>query len=550
MSYKHVILNSHPSSFYMLDEVASPSIVDYNELKLIYPTYQDLKDNGISYSYITGTPVYDYSGNKNDGVAIQANTSNILPLVPGSIKGTEVKDQTSIRYTTNGFANIGYKNNAFSIDFWFRPPLSSNSEIPLVADINNSIGVYYNNGFIYFKLLGKQCAAKIENHKSHYVTAVYTSDSILLYIDGILISTSQVEQYLYFQNLNTNFQTGPSSTTDSFIIDCVAFYRYALSLNQINNHYVAGNYEVDYGQVVYPENGVLFSLNSSKLNVIKKYNYPYTKKWTELLSGDGILSADQSYITFKQTAETAQAEFSFIEEMFVPDNITGSFLSYSPNIENIIVEISQNGISNWIPCKNYSSLPLFNKETYDGESRIFIKTTMTSEDTSFDLPKLKNLYVDFYSDTNYYADNSGDFISSTFDYNMSQYNERLLSQNRYNGLQMNNGGGFDANINSKVRTIELIYTPGKEENILFKSQNSLFKWNQLGAITKNGISGIYVNGIDVTNETNVFNYFSPDIPHYVAITLLEDIETVIQFNYDGVSYGLGSTFSNLSLIHI
>lgn len=547
MSYRHIILSDYPSSFYMLDEVVSASTLDYDELMSNYTSYQDLKDNGVSYAYINGTPIYDYSGNNNDGVAVQASTSKILPLVPGSIRGTEIKEDTAIRYVTSGFANSGYKNNAFSFEFWFRPPSSNSTEIPLVADIATESGVYYSNGFIYFRLLGKECYAKIETHKSYHVVAVYTSESILLYLNGLLVSNISTGQYSYFENDFTSFQSGPSSNLESFVIDCVAFYRYVLSESQISSHHIAGNYELDYGQIVYPEKGTLFSLNASKLNVVKKYSYPFTKKWTELASGDAVVSPDQSYITFLKTEAQDTASFSFTDEIFVPDDIAGSFLSYSPNLPNISVEISLNGVSDWTACSNYSSLPFFNKETYAGNSRVFIRVSMESDDTSLDIPVLNSVDIDFYSDVKYYADNSGDVVESEYDYNLSQFNERLLSQNRHNGLSMNNGGGFDVQLSSEFSSIELIYTPGDLSNVLFSEGQSVLKWSADGTITASGINYINVNGVDVTNETNAFSYLVPGYPHYVFVSLSSPSQNVIKFNYDSTGFGTGSLFSNIAV---
>ena len=74
MSYKNVVLNDHPTSFYLLDEVRSGSVGSYSGIISQFATYQDLKDSGLTYSGLSGLPVYDYSGNVNDGYAV--NTSN------------------------------------------------------------------------------------------------------------------------------------------------------------------------------------------------------------------------------------------------------------------------------------------------------------------------------------------------------------------------------------------------------------------------------------------------------------------------------------------
>ena len=75
MSYKSVVLNDHPTSFYLLDEVRSGSVGSYSGIISQFATYQALKDSGLTYSALSGLPVYDYSGNVNDGYAV--NTSNI-----------------------------------------------------------------------------------------------------------------------------------------------------------------------------------------------------------------------------------------------------------------------------------------------------------------------------------------------------------------------------------------------------------------------------------------------------------------------------------------
>ena len=56
------------------------------------------------------------------------------------------------------------------------------------------------------------------------------------------------------------FKTGPS--TGRLVVDCVAFYRYALSDTQILSHYSEGTQEVNISQIVSVDNGYLFSMNT------------------------------------------------------------------------------------------------------------------------------------------------------------------------------------------------------------------------------------------------------------------------------------------------
>ena len=90
MSYKYTVLQDKPTSFYLLDEVRSGSVGSYTSLTSTFATYADLRDRGVSYSALSGLPVYDYSGNAYDGYAINASSSELMPLIAGGVRGTKV----------------------------------------------------------------------------------------------------------------------------------------------------------------------------------------------------------------------------------------------------------------------------------------------------------------------------------------------------------------------------------------------------------------------------------------------------------------------------
>ena len=284
---------------------------------------------------------------------------------------------------------------------------------------------------------------------------------------------------------------------------------------------------------------------------VKQYYYPSSVKWSDVISGDGILSIDHDYITFAKTETQAEATFSFTQEIIVPSGIgiNSSQLSYSPDIDNILVQISLDGLTEWQDCENNKSLPYFTKNNLTSNERVYIKTTMSSNDTSFDIPKLESISIDFFNNIDYYAENSGDRIYSDQDYNLSRYNERILSYSHHNGLSMHNSGGFNIETASPARTIEMIYTPGSGKNVLFANESKIFEWSANGTINKNGISGIYVNGINVTSETNCLNYLTNGYPHHVVLVLSSNTNGLIKINQnvDGTSYGTGSYYNNIAV---
>ena len=115
MSYKNTVLNDFPNSFYLLDEVQSGSFEDYIELLSQFATYQALLDSGLTYAGINGMPVYDYSGNLNNGFASSASSKQLMPIISGGIRGTEVTSLTEVYYEPKGIATKYYKDNSFSI---------------------------------------------------------------------------------------------------------------------------------------------------------------------------------------------------------------------------------------------------------------------------------------------------------------------------------------------------------------------------------------------------------------------------------------------------
>ena len=113
MSYKNRILNDFPNSFYLLDEVQSGTTNTFTELLTQYATYQALKDSGLTYGEISGMQIYDYSGSLNNGTASSASSKQIMPLVTGSVRGTEVLSLTQISYNPKGIATKYYKDNSY-----------------------------------------------------------------------------------------------------------------------------------------------------------------------------------------------------------------------------------------------------------------------------------------------------------------------------------------------------------------------------------------------------------------------------------------------------
>jgi len=545
MSYKNRVLNDFPNSFYLLDEVQSGSVNNYTDLLSQYATYQALKDSGKTYGQISGIDIYDYSGSLNNGTASFASTKEIMPLVTGSVRGTELLTSTIINYAPKGIATKYYKDNSFSIEAWCALPGYSTS-ITIVGDTTNNVGIFYQNGNIIFKVGSNQVQSTVSNSEVVYIVAIFQSNILSLYINGLLVDSLEINSYK-FSNESVGFQSGPSS--GRFVIDCVAFYRYSLSATQILNHYYEGTQEVNISQIVSADNGYLFSMNTQSIRPKFIYSYPTSKTWSQVVS-DGIsISDDNSYIYIPETESPSAASFTFTDYFIVPNylNINTSQIHWSNDVKGILVEASIDEI-NWQTCKNGNPLPYINKNDNQFSDVVYLRVTLSSADTTKYLPILRSLEIAFYTDKNFYSDNSGYYISSNYDYSLPKVNSKTLSYNKNNGLTMYNGHGFSLNSVPPVSCLELIFTPQYDQNVLFSGASKKYEWNNAGTVTKTGIASIYVNGIDRTSETNVWNFLVVDTPHHIVINLTSP-DTSIKFNQNqnDSKSGLGHMYNNVAL---
>jgi hypothetical protein len=545
MSYKNRILNDFPNSFYLLDEVQSGSIDTYTQLLSQYPTYQALKDSGANYGQISGIEVFDYSGSLNNGTASSASSKQILPLVTGSVRGTEVLSGTQISYNPKGIATKYYKDNSFSIEAWCALP-GYNTTATIVGDTNINTGIFYENGNIVFKVGSNKVQATVSNSEVVYIVGIFQSNLLSLYINGRLADAIEIDSYK-FSNEVVEFKTGPS--TGRLVIDCVAFYRYALSGVQVINHYTEGTQEVNVSQIVSADNGYLFSMNTESLRPKFIYSYPTSKPWSEVALGGISISDDNSYIYIPKTSEAAAASFTFTDYFIVPNylGIDTSQIHWTNDVKGILVEASIDEIT-WQTCTNGSPLPYINKNDNQFSDVVYLRITISSSDTSKYLPILRSLEVAFYTGKEFYSDNSGYYVSSEYDYSLPKINSKTLSYNKNNGLTMYKGHGFSLNSLPAVSCLELIFTPQYNQNVLFSGSSKKYEWDNAGAITKTGISSIYVNGIDRTSATNIWNFLVVDTPHHIVINFTSpDTSIKLNQNQNDSKSGLGHMYNNVAV---
>ncbi len=534
MSYQLKVIKDYPIGFWPLDESS-------------------------------GSTAADISGCGNNGTYVGSPAANMLPLVPGGISGTKITNTAYATFPINkdyyganvgaGFGTKYTSDNDFTLEVWVSQNITTTSETPLLADITNDIGLYWEKGDIVFKVSENDSVRYCMPYtkKSLHLTGVYSVNSITLFIDSVPVASKELNSFK-FTNTTTTLQSGPTlNSSDSFIVDAPAVYRYGLNKDALRRHYIDGNVTVSPIHVVYPDNGILFTGTDANIRAPFDYSYPVNKPWTQFLDENTYYDSNRKYITFYET-DTVQAKTFIIEDFFlIPLEIglTTSKVEWR-NDFGITVESSVNGTT-WVACTNGQPLPQYTKDSFDSSGKVYIKITMSTTDASKFLPKLSFFCVTFYSDRTIFADNFGDKITSTTDYYLGSLNYPILSRNAMNGIKCKADSGFVLSTQMDIQTLEFFYTPDSYNDSGLVSSTSTngytasnFSWRNSGTISKSNISKIYVNNVDKTSQTNVSNVFVLGQPHHVVIEYASPISGDLTFNYS-LYGGIQGQFKNIAI---
>lgn len=536
MSYYLNILKDNPLGFWPLDEVHPSASAN------------------------------DVSGCGNHGTYTGTFTSNIMPLVYGGSFATKINNESYVVFPTNnnfyknagygGFATSNYSDNDFSLEIWFKSNISSDTLVPIIADVTNSIGLFYKNGNLIFSIGSESLWYKLSfSEKAMHIVAKYNITNLEIYADGALVASKNIESFK-FTNSSVSFQSGPTlNAGDSFLIDAPAIYRYGLSDVQIYRHFYAGLDHTQPIHIVYPDDGILLGLHGQNIAPIFIYEYSKDIQWQSFINDDTYYDEDKKYITFKKT-DTVESKTFIIEDVFnVPSEapISSSKVEWKGD-KGITVEASING-SSWVSCTNNSALPqFFNKDSNITSNIIYIKITMTSPDTSKDFPRLSLFKISFYSKKESYAHNYGYYAESEGEYDLANFSYPVLIRHPNVGLKTKGTGGFNIDIDRSIQSVELMFTPSNYlSTTMFYSASAtgspetVFGW--LGsAMLKTNIAKIFINGVDKTSMSNISDHLVLGEPHHIVLVFTAPITNTLWFNHSpSMPLGSVANYQNIGL---
>jgi hypothetical protein len=519
-------------------------------------TIEVLKDNPLGFWPLdesSGTTIVDRSSCGNNGsFSATITNSKEIPLVYGISKA--FKNNNKI-LTFNISKNLDNRSdtfllsndNDFSLEAWIYPKIQNTAEVILFADENENVKIYYDNGTIFFSVYGDVAKHTIPNiSQSLYIVGTYTPSQISLYIDGDLVDFS-IKTSTFNESVSS-FTSGPTaSSSDYYLANAFAIYRYALTEDKIKLHYNSAQSLFPL-QVVLPNSGQIFELSDDNLTTQFTYSYPANRSWYYFNENGLYVDPIKNNISIP-VGEGDSQTIEITDLISIPSGLTINDSKIEWDGDNGITIESSLDNDTYTECVNGQSIPGYQLTT-DGDATntfVYLKITFTTTDDSKYNPNLNYLLLNFYSNQTTYSTNSANYIKPieptlsypTINFALGNYKHPILSRHNLNGINVLSGSGFNLYTASEASTIEFFYTPtSTSTTMLFQATGASYGSSGASAISSTGISKIFVNGEDKTSETSISNVLSVGKLHHIIITLTSPVSGTIRFHNSALSNGL------------
>lgn len=538
-----------------------------------------LKDSPVGFwklDELSGSIAYDSSGCQNNGTYTGSINKISIPLVPGGVHCNKITNTQKISFPITkdfsgqvgigGFAISKTEDNDFSLEAWFHPK-NITSLTPIFAD-TSGIGIYWDNGNIVFKVESERIDYTVPYlNKIFHVVAVYQYNNLKLYVDSELVVSKYISP-ITISNTSLSLESGPSLINEYFLIDAVAAYRYALTINQIKSHY-AHMYKNTTVQLTSSNFGQLFKSTLQHQNEVDHFVMPINIPFT-LFENDNLKykrSSDSLYLT-----STSGYFITSISLLHWKQYVSSKIEWFGGKGIRVYSSITSDQ-GPWLECTNGSVLPQIKMGQSIGSiTSIYLKVEFLSTDISIYIPELYYLGLYLYQNKKLNSHNGRSYISvsqptsgSNWDIDFSNREYPIFSRHYDNGIR-SLGAGFFINSVDNIRNIEMIVTPSSlSSGYLFYNKTAgieySLSWAAGGAISKSNISGLYINGQDISAQTNISSYLNIDEPNYILIKTSANITGQIWLNTKSDNnvrtgslpnnlYSLISIYENASIDHL
>lgn len=268
-----------------------------------------LKDNPVGFWKIENSgPTEDSSNGYWNGSSMTLNsstntsvtTADIPPLVTGGTSAAKMTSSSSIVITNNyKMFYRGTEKKSFSIDFWLSFLTIPTKNMVFSIGTNQYITLTFSDNFATLSLLDSsnntyRAMIEIDSYESQmHVAIVYEKRAMKFYINGKPSTGIFIDSDSYFKDIYTavpNFKFGDSSVTTDFYLDTIAFYKYALTQDQIKNRLIWGLYDNNPGFYTINNNGGYLDPNENSGYAEKYLIYNTDATWKLGLMKNCIVS--------------------------------------------------------------------------------------------------------------------------------------------------------------------------------------------------------------------------------------------------------------------
>jgi hypothetical protein len=367
-----------------------------------------------------------------------------------------------------------------------------------------------------------------------------------------------------FTNTTLTLKSGPTlNSSDYFLANSFAVYRYALNATQIKTHYNSAQL-IPSMQIAEPDQGRMFEVYDTNISTQFKYSYPANKPWINFVNENLYYNENEDALEILQTT-TAISKTVIIDEFItlpLGPTMDSSKIEWEGS-QGITIESSIDGIT-YTQCTNNMPIPGYKINSFSSDRILYLRITLSTTDASKYIPKIDNLSITFYNNQLVYSSNSPSYIYrlegksgvSNYDISFGDKIYPILSRDDKNGIKVAQNSGFNVITNKLINTIEFFYTPSTLTNSKLLSSlvgtgfvASNYSWVDAGTISKNNVSAIYVNGVNKTSKTTISEVFKSGHLHHVIIVFSSPISDEITFNHSSGG-SVPALYQNIALYEL
>lgn len=466
--------------------------------------YYVLKEGPIGLWSFDGTPLTDSSGYGNTATYSGSPTTT-RPIVSGGVASQHVDSGDTINYPISSIMIEGRETRAFSLEAWIKPRGGNAS----IISRDNS-GLFLDGMTLRFSAdFGTLQSVTYKNLKVgnvYHVVGTFDGQSIILYLNGQVVASSEVDISAGFDDTTTNLKT---TAATAMIIDTPAVYNYALDSSAINRHYYKG---IDYPQVVnlsIGNNGKSYEFSDQTASVYEEISFGETDSWSNGVLDPTLAVVDNRLVNlYDETSDSYLGgewtyQYSIDADAGTGITLNGSRISWE-SLDAVTVETSTDGTT-WTPVTSGSSI--VGTQSLSSGYAIAVRVTVP---TTTEQTYVSNLKIVLYTNKN--VKGSDEALLATFvDPLTVTLSDEQLEPASFNDnlgvlLPANNGISIPADTDfDTYNAVEMIVkfdTSTASKTVLSVGSASITT-NGSGQWTFTGLSALYVDGVAVTSPATI-----------------------------------------------